>query len=394
MRDNLRTLLVVSALFGLSAAIYETALPLYLDRAGISLVGMGWIYFLPALLAVCVPIVVGIGSDRAGRKGFYALALVAQGIGTLLTPLFATATAQLVVKAVREPWFRVRETLHSLLVQRDAPGDFLRVFGRTRGLEYFAQFLGLVAAAGGLRLLALGRAAGAVEMTLLAAGAIMLVNAALFATAYREAAPTAAQGMGRPAMDLRDLLHPHLNRHLWLQMVSMFIFNIGLSCSHAFAPQVFFLERFKVSDAGLFLIMALHRLSIALPMAFAGRLVTQRLKAAYIGLVVIEGILIGVPGYLMSFGWATGLWLLHDLVGAGVWWPIQHALLVRHCDEERRGRQLSVVLSLSALGMALGPLLAGYISAAVPVGTELRVGLPFIAGGALMVLSAVLLVFL
>ena len=143
MPRNVGTLLVTAMLFGLSAAVYDTALPVYLDRVGMSPRSMGWIYFVPALLAVVAPIIIGVWSDRIGRKVIFAFVLVAQGIATLLTPLFSGKWMQLAVKCLRDPCFQSREALHSVMLQDAAPRRFLTYFGKTRGAEFLMQFVGL-----------------------------------------------------------------------------------------------------------------------------------------------------------------------------------------------------------------------------------------------------------
>ena len=52
MTNNLRTVLITAALFGLSTGAYEFALPLLLDAWGVSLSRIGLIFALAALVMV------------------------------------------------------------------------------------------------------------------------------------------------------------------------------------------------------------------------------------------------------------------------------------------------------------------------------------------------------
>ena len=78
------------------------------------------------------------------------------------------------------------------------------------------------------------------------------------------------------------------------------------------------------------------------------------------------------------------VWLAHDLIGAGVWVPIQSAFIQKYSREDRRGRDVSKVLALGSLGWIFGPLLAGGIF-------DRWYGGPFVLSGAIMILSAFVL---
>jgi len=390
----MRVLVGVSIVVGLSGGVYETALPLFLESAGISLKNIGMIYALPALLGIVLSLSAGSWSDRVGRKLVFVINLFAQGVATLATPLGVGRVYQIAVKCVRDPCFRLHELLVSVLVHDQSRSRFLRFFGRLRGAEFTFSFIGLLVTAGFLWLCTASGAGRPVEWVLMAVGVVLLANTVFFGMAYREAGSRRERARTRPRVALRDLLRPHLNRPLRLLMLSALVFNIGLWCSHGFVPPLFFRQKFGVSDEGVFLIMALHRLSLALPMLLTGQIVRRRLKEAFVVFVILEGALIAVPAMIPSFYWATGVWLFHDFFGAGIWWPIQHTLIHRYAGEKYRGRQMGAVLGLSAFGMALGPLLAGRLSALFPDDPGMGVSAPLIVGGLLMIVSAAFLVLL
>lgn len=84
------------------------------------------------------------------------------------------------------------------------------------------------------------------------------------------------------------------------------------------------------------------------------------------------------PGFILS----AGIWLLHDLVGAGIWMPIQNAIIQRYSTDETRGLEVSRVMTISGLGGVIGPLIAGAV-----FGRNLNA--PFLISGLLMVSAAI-----
>jgi len=75
---------------------------------------------------------------------------------------------------------------------------------------------------------------------------------------------------------------------------------------------------------------------------------------------------------------------LHDVVGAGLWTPIQSEIIQRYCRESTRGLDLSKTLVLSAAGGAIGPVIAGFLA-------DRWISAPFIVSGILVIVGALVL---
>jgi MFS family permease len=382
---NFKVLIAVSAVLGLGIAIYENVLPLYLTQINISLQSIGWIFAAAALCTYLFRVGAGAWSDRAGPKVAYGLMLMAQGVASLFTPLTHSVIGQGILKCLREPAVRTRETIHSILLYEESDHKFLHVFGRSRGVEFVFQFLGLMLAAAGVTLMASRGVAHPLEILILASAALFFGSSFLFIGGFRATRRPETSG---GAITLRDILRPKLNRELWILTVSEFVFNIGLSCSHSFMMPLFFSEKYGVSASVTLFIMALHRLSIALPMFFTARLVGKRLKRVYVIFVFIEGVLIAAPGFIPWLVPAAGIWLLHDFFGAGIWLPAQQALIQKHSDPAVRGKQVGIVLAIGFLGTIAGNVLAGYLAGMKSVDPSTAISLPFIVGGALVAVTA------
>ncbi len=384
---NFKILIAVSATLGLAIAIYENVLPLYLTQINLSLPVIGWIFAAAALCTYLFRVGAGAWSDRAGPKVVYGLMLVAQGVASLFTPLTHSIIGQGILKCIREPAVRTRETIHAILLYEESDHKFLHLFGRSRGVEYVFQFLGLLLASVGVGMMAKRGVGHPLELLIFASAVLLFISSFLFIGGFR-ATPRAETLNG--SVTLRDILHPKLSRELWILTASEFVFNIGLSCSHSFMMPVFFSEKYGASASMTLLIMALHRLSIALPMFFAARLVAERLKRVYVIFVFAEGALIAAPGFIPWLAPAAAVWLFHDFFGAGIWMPAQQALIQKHSDPAARGKQVGMVLAIGYLGTVVGNVLAGYLAGMTVVSHSMAISLPFIVGGALVAATAFL----
>lgn len=403
-RRNLITLVVVSMLIGLGVAVYEVALPLYLKKIHFSWRDMGWIYAAAALATCAVRVGMGAWSDRAGRKRVYVCALLAMGLATLGTPFFSSLLIMIILRSVAEPTTRVREAMHSVLLYEDSPKRFQRIFSRTRGVEFLFHFFGLLAAGWWMAAMLQQRVQSAYAWLLAAAAGVLIVSGVVFAGFYRE---KRLHARGAAQLAWRDLLHPRLNGPMWVMTASIFVFSAGIGISHCYALQLFFIEKFGASQGDVFTIGALHRLSCAIPLLLVGHVFRRRLKFWLILFLVLEGIFVAVPGFMPAkgvygiAGWnvsalwmAVGVWLIHDLLGMGVWLPIQHALLQRYSSAASRGKDVSLATALGALGWVLGVFAAGWLREWPGMRKDIAVNLPFIVSGAGVILSALVLLWL
>jgi MFS family permease len=78
------------------------------------------------------------------------------------------------------------------------------------------------------------------------------------------------------------------------------------------------------------------------------------------------------------------VWLLHDLVGAGVWLPIQNQIIQDYTRPEERALEMGKLLAFSGVGGILGTYLSGVLA-------DYNISAPFFVSGVLMVAAAVVL---
>jgi len=188
-------------------------------------------------------------------------------------------------------------------------------------------------------------------------------------------------------ISLRELISFDLHPNLLLIALSGIIFAIGLQLSHSFYMLLFFTEHFGATPAQVSVIMVIHRFTLALPLLIVSQFKLTNLKAWYIAGLVAQGTVIAASALLPWLWVSAGVWLLHDLIGAGIWLPIQSTLIQQYSRDETRGLEVGKVLAWGGIGSVAGPLAAGYLANAATT-------LPFLASGLLVLLSAVPLCWL
>ncbi|MBI2190398.1 MAG: MFS transporter [Planctomycetes bacterium] len=376
-------LLGVSVLYGAGAGLYEFVLPYYLQERRLSFQSMGIIFALSTAAMFIVRLASGRLSDQWGARFVYLLALAGSALGSLLTPLTGHLASLTALKTVRDVGGLMRDTAHPILLFAEDRARFRDFIGRTRGVEFLFQ-------AGGTFLAGVtmgGIALGGVQRLALGNGGSLLLAALLFVTAgillavgIRRRPENASESSAGSGSLWRWDLAPNLK----VIMASSFIFSTGLSISHCFIMPLFFSQKFGVSPQAVAAVMVVHRFTIAVPMLFAARIPFRNPKRVYILTVAAEGVTISLGGLIPGFIPAAAVWLLHDLIGAGIWIPIQSEIIQQHCREDSRGLDLSKTLAFSALGGAIGPILAGWLA-------DWSISAPFVVSGLLLLVAAAVL---
>ncbi len=378
MNRNVKAVLVVSALFGAATGIYEFVLPYYLAERGLSFQHMGAIFAVAAAGMLALRILMGRLADLWGRKLFYALSLGGSGAAMWLTPLSGSVLAQSALKSVREAAFVTRETLHPIVLYEESRGRFMAFMGKTRGMEFLLQGVGTLAA--GYLFVVLGTGGN-----LRLAGGMMAAGCLLFWLVFRERPGREAQVASG---GLRELFSFEMHRNLKVITVSVFIFNVGMTTSHSFIMPLFFSDKFGVSEYTVSWVMVGHRLTIALPLLIAGTLAIRNLKGAYMWTLALEGAVLSASALIPNFHGAAAVWLLHDLLGAGIWIPVQSMIIQEYTRPERRALEYGKIQAFGGTGTILGPFLAGYLS------ERINVSAPFFVSGLLMIAAAAALAWL
>jgi len=375
---NVKVVLAVAVLFGAATGIYEFVLPYYLRERSLSFQSMGTIFGISAAGMLALRVVMGQLADRWGRKLFYSLSLGGSAAAMGLTPLSGSLAGQAALKTLREAMFLTRDTLHPIILYEESRGRFMDFMGKTRGCEFLFQGAGTLIC--GLTFAALGAGSN----LLLAAGFTglgFLAFALLFGESWQ---PHQKLSSGR----VRELLSFQMHPNLKIITLSVFIFNIGLTTSHCFIMPLFFSEKFRVSEATVAWVMVGHRLTIALPLLLAGTLAVRNLKGVYVGALAVEGVIQASAAVIPNFHGAAAVWLLHDLLGAGLWIPVQNLIIQEHTRPESRALEMGKVLAFGGVGTIVGPFLAGFLS------EQVNVSAPFLVSGVGMFASAIPLLWL
>ena len=382
MTRNFATLLTTSLFFGLAVGIYEFALPYFLDSRGIPIPRMGMLYAVAALVIFFGRVYAGHLSDRFGRKSVYAAAVAVTGLVNLLTPVAVGLWLQTALKSLFDSGAMVFDSMYQLCLHDEGRRGYLSRMGRTRGVQALSAAVGTLFA--GLLIAEL-----LYVPTFWTASVACACGLVVFLIGYRPRADAGSDAECSPGE--RDRPRPGVSLRLCgplaVLAVSSLIFTVGLSASHCFVMQLYWAERFGASASTTGVILMLHRFTIALPLLLLTWRAQKWLRRVFVVFLTVEGLVLVASGFIPHLWVAAAVWLLHDLFGAGVWMPAQSALIQRYSREGRRGADMSTVFAIGSLGWVGGPLIAGAVFDAWPGG-------PFVISGALMVVSAAVLLLL
>jgi MFS transporter, DHA1 family, tetracycline resistance protein len=393
MNKNLRILLLVSVLFGLATGIYDLALPYYLHEKQVSFHNMGIIFAVAALVIFLIRIYVSHLSDISGRKLFFSLAILGSAVANLLTPVTASVAIQSILKTLRETSFVVKETIQSVLIYEHDKKGYTDWIGKIRGLEYCTEGAGTL-------IVGLFLFFSTYQGSLLFAGGLLVVGCIIFIWKFAEPKDIESEEETPIPNHKRltvspfrgvNLKIPHprlfsynLPRELVIIAIAGFITGIGTSTSHCFVMPLFFAQKFQASTFIVSIIMALHRVVLALPMIFVSKFINRNLKWIYIWFLALQSVAISATALMPNLWLAAVVWFIHDLVGGGIWAPAYYALIQQHSRSETRALDTSKVMALNQLGWVVGPLLAGWL---FPISSSY----PFFFGGLISLSSVFIL---
>jgi MFS family permease len=390
MRHNVSVLFAVCVGYGFSTGLVDFAVPYYLDSLGLSFAQIGTIFAASAVVIFLLRLHLARLSDLVGRKALYVGSLALTSLSTLAFPFVRGLWGLAGLRTGADLSFSVRETMHATALYESRAHGYLNLQGKTRGVEMFFTALGTLAA--GYLLLVGFPAAFAVAFAVLAATTLA------FAAWFAEPAELAGD---RSRDGLLQLLTAALPREIRVLALSGFIFGIAISASHRYIPPLFFKEKFGLGKQVVGQIQLVHILSHVLPLLLVGWLVKRRLRTVFFWTLLVESVLLGLAGCFRGLGPTLFFWWTHDILGAGLWAPIQWALIQRYARRDSRGLDASVVPAATALGYIPGPLLAGWLAeltrvplTGLAIPPPVAVSLPIIASGGIMIVSALPLLWL
>jgi len=400
---NFRVLILSSSLFGLAFGIYDLALPLFMHASGFTALQGSLVFAVPLGVSIVLRLWIGRFSDFLGRKVFYTLSMFGAAVCSFLTPFFPIVSAQVGLRSLWMACQSMRDTLHSVFLYETAKEKFISIVGKTNAAHLVFQAAGLILVGYGLGWVLPGKA-GAQEnympVLMLSSAAALAASAAL-AIGLREQFRTAPL---QTSVFLKELVSVEFDARLYVLMAAMIVFSIGLGTCHTYTMYVFWQDRFGISRSGMGWLMAAHRLAFAVSSFMAGFVVRgwvhKHRRGVMMALICVQGVTTAAAGIIPQFWPALVVWLMHDLLGAGVWSPIRQSLLQRYSRGHVRGTDTAKALAIGEAGMIVGALLAGWlyrpeaaalVRAAIPLpgGDKAHLGLPFLVGGVITVVSVV-----
>ena len=388
MHRNLLVITITAVLFGLAFGVYDLVLPLWLAAQEINYVQMGWIFAVSNGVMIFVPIVTGWLADRFGRKNFFATSIGVCSLACLLTPMSAHMIAQTLMRLLHRTAAGVYEALQGVLVFESNRGRFMAFIRLARGGELTCHAMGAF-----LVWVLLSRHGLGTDLSipLYAAFGLLVIAAVLVVVALREPKVDAADPLSQ-----RRFNPIGLPRVLILLAAFNFVFMLGLSISHCHMMILFFKDKFDLADGQVAIVSMVHRVSLGLPMLLAGFWATRPSRPVFIITLVLEGAFISLTILPPGAVGAVAVWFIHDPIGAAIWAPMNAWYMQHYARPRQRAADVATVMAMSTLGMAIGPVIAGYLAVyeGPLVGSVRAIDLPFFASGLVVAASAVFVFFL
>ncbi len=384
---NAKLFLALTAINGLGNGAFMLFFNLFVLARGNDEAFLGLLMSAMSLAAVILGLPMGILADRMGRKqalmmsmflslaaimllllspGDWPLVLAAIGLGASNALWMATGPAFMAENSISEE----RPTLFSL---QSAVGTLVAFAGAALGGPLPALFAGLLGVE--------PEGVTAYRVTLLVAAATMALALVPLALVQQQARRTGVGTEGKPqGLSLRSLTRPDMLRLLGPQLI------IGLGAGLLIPYlNIFFKERFAVSDSALGVIFAVSQLLVGV-----ATLATPLLAERWGKVRTVVGTQLASLPFLMALGFVPVLpvavgsfWTRAALMNMGS--PLYTAFAMEQVREEERG-QAGALLGLAwSVGQGIGPGISGVV--------QTRVGFPplFLTTGATYLLAALLL---
>jgi len=314
-------------------------------------------------------------SDRTGRRPILLLSLAGASVAMVLSGLATTLPALYAARALAGLFGGSISTAQAYVADVTGPGER-------------ARYMGLVGASVGLGFVfgpALGAGIGALggrfpQAAFLAAG-LAAVN---FAFAFfKLPEPRRRRDTGQRRPSLRQWLFSVVRPGLWQVFWATFFITFAFVCMEiAFA--LFGEERYGLDAVGFGGVLAFVGLLVAAVQGGAVGRMTARFgvrPVAVLGCVLMGVGLLLVPVMPVLLAAAGALGVL--ALGQGLCFPTVATLASQVAGSGEQGSVLGLRQSMAAAARAVGPVAAGAIY-------DLRISLPFVVGGGLALVAAVL----
>lgn len=360
------------AIFGFSFGLYEVLFPLYMNFLNISLLDMGFVFTISAIVVSVMNIFIGEKSDVLGRKVFFSSALLLGGFSHFTTSFSSSLVLLAILKILFDVSVAIKNAVFAPMLFDQDRENFISAYSKMSGFEFIFQAIGL--ATSGLMVEFLGY-----QFTFILSGILQIFGFIVFSIFFVEKTRSRALDISN-----RREKFPKFPKQLIVLSISGLILFIGSSASHSFITPLFFSTKFALSPVMVSILVTLHRLSLGIPLMYSDRIIEKlkkfHLKFYLILFVSIQGFFTAVSVFPNEFITSAFLWLLHDLIGASLWLPIRNYLIQLYCREESRGKDYNLVSTISSIGSIVGPFLAG-------VSGTVNINLPFLLSGIIIILS-------
>ena len=369
MKKSFIIIFLTTALCGLSTGLFDFLYPIFLDKTGISFKNIGWIFSISFLSIFFIRIYFGHISDIMGRKIFYSFSIFLISFSQFTTSFLKKFFPLLILKSLREISLTIKETFQPVIVYEIDKNRFLNLIGKVNGIEFFMAGVGTFAA--GFTIIKIG-----VKNSILISAIPVFLAFLFFYSFYKEKKNNNIKKDFHLSVIFEKIKNPVLKKIIF----AGFIINFGVFISHSFFMPLFFLKKFSVSPFLVGILLALHRVSLGIPLLITGKLIKKYHKKIFLYAIIFQGITISLTVFMPTFLLACIIFLLHDILGASFWQPIYNSYIQKFSRETKRGKDTSVVFAYTSIGKVFAPIFAGYLA-------SLNINYPFFFSGLITIFA-------
>ncbi len=371
MKKPFLIIFLTTALCGLSVGLFDFLYPVFLDEIGLSFKNIGWIFSVSFIFIFFIRIYFGHISDIIGRKFFYSISIFLIFFSQFTTSFCKKFFPHLIFKSLREIALTIRETLQPVIVYEVDRKNFLNFIGKMDGIWFFLSGIGIFFA--GFTITKIGT-----SNSILISSIPSLLGFFLFYYLFKENSNNLEKNRKEfaPSVIFEKIQNPTLKK----LVVSGFLIDFGVFISHSFFIPLFFLKKFSVSPFLVSIVLALHSLSLGLPLLITGKIIKNFHKKFFLFGTIVEGITISLTVFMPNFILSCVMFLLHDFFGASLWQPIYNSYIQKFSRETKRGKDTSIVFAYKSIGKILSPILAGYLA-------SFNINYPFFFSGLVIIFA-------
>jgi MFS family permease len=354
LEENIKVLYVVGLSHAFVMGLFEFIFPFFLTDMGISLVEIGIIFSVSALALGIFRILLGEYTDIYGRKRIYSTAFALGALSNLLYPLSLGQIRMALNKILTDISASIRMSVHSIMLYESDSKNYNRWYSWLMGGQHIVMAFAIFISS--LLLFHIGY-----SNCFFLIASIQIGISIGFSLFYREKKKIRQA----KKISLKAVYSFDIHRNLKVLVVASILLSIGFQINHTFTLPLYFAGKYGMPTEDVAIMMSIHRLGFLTTFFASNFLNKVPLKKAYIYASLAFAISFLIVGLItLPIAVFIPIWLLHDLLGGGIWVTAREAILQKFARDETRGKDVNTFGAIHSLTTVITPSLAGALAAA------------------------------